>query len=132
MPLLSTLARRLLTTMASGEVTPAGVFSMAFVTVPDTETAKKLAGGLVSKKLAACVNIIPQITSVYEWEGKINEDTELLLMIKTRTSRMDDISQYVRENHPYDCPEVISSPIDKGNPQYLKWIGEIVPEKTGK
>lgn len=98
------------------------------MTVPDMEIAKKLAHGIISNKLAACVNIIPGITSVYEWESKINEDNELLLMIKTRSSKIDDLVKFVRENHPYDVPEVISTPIEKGNLPYLKWIFDNVPE----
>lgn len=104
------------------------VYSMAFVTVPNIEVAKNLSKGLVEKKLAACVNILPSITSIYEWEGKIEEDNELLLMIKTRSSRVDEISSFVRENHPYDVAEVISSTIENGNAPYLKWIGETVPD----
>lgn len=107
----------------------AGTHSMAFVTVPDDQMARTLAKGLLEKKLAACVNIIPNIKSVYEWEGKIEEDSELILMIKTRTSRVDDVAQYVREHHSYDVAEVISTPIVNGNPPYLDWIGQIVPDK---
>ena len=106
-----------------------GVFSAAFVTVPNQEVAEKLASGLVSSKLAACVNIIPGLTSVYEWEGKIEKDSELLLMIKTRTDRVDELSAWVKENHPYDVCEVISTKIDSGNPPYLKWLGDIVPPR---
>lgn len=105
-------------------------FTGVFVTTPDTTAAKKIANGLVEKKLAACVNIIPQITSIYFWEGKINEDAEVLLMIKTRQSRVDDLIKFVTENHPYSVPEVISLPIEKGNPAYLEWIAKTVPEKA--
>lgn len=98
------------------------------MTVPNEEVAKKLAHGIVSNKLAACVNIIPGITSVYEWEGKINEDNELLLMIKTKTGVVDNLVKYVRENHPYSVAEVISTPIENGNLPYLKWINDVVPE----
>ena len=71
-------------------------FSMAFVTAPDSEKAKEIAGGLVSNKLAACVNIVPGITSVYEWEGKIENDSEVLMMIKTRTSRIAELTEFVK------------------------------------
>lgn len=105
-----------------------GTHSAAFVTCPNDTVAKELARGIVEKKLAACVNIIPQITSVYEWQGKIEEDSEVLLMIKTRSSKIPALAEYVRSNHPYEVAEVISLPIDQGNPPYLKWIGDIVPE----
>ena len=71
-------------------------FSMAFVTAPNTDKAKEIAGGLVSNKLAACVNIVPGVTSVYEWEGKIENDSEVLMMIKTRTSRIEELTEFVK------------------------------------
>lgn len=103
---------------------------MAFVTAPTEEVAKKIAHGLVTAKLAACVNIIPKITSIYVWEGQVNEDSEVLMMIKTRTSRVAELTQYVKENHPYDVCEVISTEILQGNGPYLNWISESVPEKS--
>ncbi|KOC67233.1 Protein CutA like protein [Habropoda laboriosa] len=105
----------------------ADVHSVAYVTVPTEDVAKKLAHGLVKNKLAACVNIIPQLTSVYEWKNEINEDSELLLMIKTRTDTVDALTKYVMENHPYEVCEVISLPIKNGSEKYLKWISDIVP-----
>lgn len=105
----------------------AGMHSVAYVTVPDDAVAKRLARGLVENKLAACVNIIPQLTSIYEWEGKIQEEPELLLMIKTRTEKVDALTKYVKENHPYTVCEVISLPIQNGNSDYLKWINDVVP-----
>ncbi|PSN44404.1 Protein CutA [Blattella germanica] len=124
MPLLFTLLRR---GMASGYVP--GTHSVAYVTAPNEEVAKKLAHGIVTNKLAACVNIIPKITSVYEWKGEINEDAEVLMMIKTRSSRIDELSQYMRSNHPYEVAEVIALPIENGNPPYLDWLSEVVPKK---
>lgn len=85
----------------------------------------------VSNKLAACVNIIPGVTSVYEWEGKIENDQELILMIKTRTERMGEVAAFVDANHPYDVAEVISAPIGAGSQKYLDWIGKVVPAAGG-
>ncbi|XP_062543529.1 divalent-cation tolerance protein CutA-like isoform X1 [Armigeres subalbatus] len=104
----------------------AGTHSIAYVTTPNANSAKELARKLVERKLAACVNIIPGLTSIYEWEGKINEDQEILLMIKTRTTRIDELSKFVRENHPYSVAEVISVPIENGNPPYLDWLSKTV------
>lgn len=104
-------------------------FSMAFVTAPTSDKAKEIAGGLVSNKLAACVNIIPGITSVYEWEGKIENDSEVLMMIKTRTSRIEELTEFVKKNHPYDVCEVITTSIEGGNKPYLDWLAKTVPEK---
>lgn len=109
-----------------------GTHSVAYVTVPSNEVAKTLAHGLVKNKLAACVNIIPQVTSVYEWKGEINEDSELLLMIKTRTSLVDNLTNFVRKNHPYEVCEVITLPIENGNEPYLNWISEVLPENVTK
>ncbi|XP_066597049.1 divalent-cation tolerance protein CutA [Prorops nasuta] len=106
-----------------------GVNSVAYVTVPTNEVAKKIAQGLVKSKLAACVNIIPQVTSIYEWKGEINEDNELLLIIKTRTDTVDDLTKYVKQNHPYEVCEVISFPIQNGNEDYFKWMNDIIPPR---
>ncbi|XP_058811545.1 protein CutA homolog isoform X3 [Topomyia yanbarensis] len=105
-----------------------GLHSIAYVTTPNENSAKTLARLLVERKLAACVNIIPGIMSIYEWEGKINEDQEQLLMIKTRTSRVNELSKFVRDNHPYSVAEVISVPIENGNPPYLEWLSKTIPE----
>uniref|UniRef100_A0A4W5JEM3 CutA divalent cation tolerance homolog n=1 Tax=Hucho hucho TaxID=62062 RepID=A0A4W5JEM3_9TELE len=132
--LLSVLMLTLLRTVGlrafsmASETYMSGTHSAAFVTCPNEQVAKDLARGIVEKKLAACVNIVPKITSVYEWQGKIQEDSEVLLMIKTRSSKVASLAEYVRSNHPYEVAEVISLPIEQGNPPYLKWLGDAVPE----
>ena len=85
----------------------ASLHSMVFATAPDDQSAKKIARGLVANKLAACVTIVPRITSIYAWEGEVIEDPEVLLMMKTRTSRLDELTQFVVENHPYRVAEVL-------------------------
>ncbi|XP_063971059.1 protein CutA homolog isoform X2 [Lytechinus pictus] len=116
--------------MASSESSTeiASKLTAAFVTVPGVEVGEKLASDIVKQKLAACVNMIPGLTSVYEWDGKIEKDQEVLLMIKTRRSKIDELSEYMRKNHPYDVAEVISLPIENGNLPYLQWVTKCVPE----
>ncbi|XP_062702139.1 divalent-cation tolerance protein CutA isoform X3 [Aedes albopictus] len=109
-----------------------GTHSIAYVTTPNANSAKELARKLIEHKLAACVNIIPGLTSIYQWEGKMNEDQEILLMIKTRTSRVDELSKFVRENHPYSVAEVITVPIENGNPPYLDWLSKTVSAEGAK
>ncbi|XP_024064801.1 protein CutA homolog [Terrapene carolina triunguis] len=125
-PLLRTVYQRLFS-MAAEAYTP-GSLSAAFVTCPNEKVGKDIARAMVEKHLAACVNIVPQITSIYEWKGKIEEDREVLLMIKTRSSRIPALTEFVRSVHPYEVAEVIALPIQQGNAPYLQWVGETVPE----
>jgi len=90
MPYLYKVFPPLVRGLSSSMARPVETFSMAFVTAPSADVAKDLASGLVSARLAACVNIIPGVVSVYEWEGKVNTDPEVIMMIKTRTSRIAD------------------------------------------
>lgn len=101
----------------------ADAYNVVLVTVPDRKTAEDLAEGLVKAKLAACVNIVPGLTSVYWWEGKVDRAEELLLVAKTRASLVPELVKFVRKNHPYTVPETISLPILAGNPAYLDWLG---------
>lgn len=95
---------------------------VALVTAPDDETARQLARTLVSERLVACVNCVPGVTSVYRWEGAVQEDAEVLLVLKTRADRVDALAGRVDELHPYDNPEVIWLPVLGGAPAYLAWV----------
>uniref|UniRef100_A0A7E4ZWH1 Divalent-cation tolerance protein CutA n=1 Tax=Panagrellus redivivus TaxID=6233 RepID=A0A7E4ZWH1_PANRE len=106
------------------------VFSVVYVTVPNAEVAQKLARSSVEAKLAACVNIVPGIKSVYLWKGAVEEDNELLLIIKTKNSSLECLKDHILKNHPYDVPEFISLPIESGSEPYLNWINEQVGGKA--
>ncbi|XP_078164384.1 nitrogen regulatory PII-like, alpha/beta isoform X4 [Carex rostrata] len=95
---------------------------VVYVTVPNREAGKKLADSIIKERLAACVNIVPGIESVYWWEGKVQTDSEELLIIKTRESLLPVLTEHVKANHEYDVPEVIAMPITGGNTKYLEWI----------
>ncbi|KAK1694361.1 hypothetical protein QYE76_011058 [Lolium multiflorum] len=95
---------------------------VVYVTVPNREAGKKLSESIISEKLAACVNIVPGIESVYWWEGKVQTDAEELLIIKTRESLLSALTEHVKANHEYDVPEVIALPISGGNLKYLEWL----------
>ena len=111
--------------MASGgQGSEAGKYVSVFVTTPSMDVAKKLSHSVVRARLAACVNIFPSVTSVYEWEGKVCEDQEQVLMMKTTNALVSTLSEHVISEHPYDVPEVIALPIASGSGAYLKWIGE--------
>lgn len=101
---------------------------VVYVTAGSKEEADKLSRGLVEEKLAFCVNALSGIKSTYYWEGKLCEDEEILLIIKTRSSKFDALETWVRKNHSYDVPEVIALPIVKGSSPYLKSIDDWVAE----
>uniref|UniRef100_A0A8B9Q7T9 CutA divalent cation tolerance homolog n=2 Tax=Apteryx TaxID=8821 RepID=A0A8B9Q7T9_APTOW len=113
--------------MAADAYVP-GSLAAAFVTCPNETVAKELARAMVEKRLAACVNIVPRVTSIYEWKGKVEEDSEVLLMIKTRSSRIPALAEFVRSAHPYEVAEVIAVPVEQGNAPYLRWVQDAVPE----
>lgn len=95
-------------------------------TAASEEEARKIARHLVEHQLAACVNIVPQIESVYCWLGKVESSREWLLLIKTTAEKFNDVHDAIRELHSYDLPECISIAIDDGSAEYLAWIGEAV------
>ncbi len=93
-------------------------------TVPDMQVAERIADTLVGEQLAACVNIVPGITSVYRWQGKVERDAELLLVIKTTSTTWPDVEQRIGALHPYELPEIIAVPIQTGQADYLQWIND--------
>ena len=97
---------------------------LVLCTVPDEATAQNLAKGLVEERLAACVNAIPGLTSVYRWQGKVEIDSEVQLLIKTRRGRFDELATWLEANHPYDVPEIIALAAEQVSDSYLAWAVE--------
>lgn len=91
-------------------------------TITDIDKGKWLAHQVVDKQLAACCNIVPGITSVYRWQGELCEDQECLLVMKTVKTRYKQLQDFIRENHPYDLPELIALPVNTGLEEYLTWV----------
>ncbi|MBW2242781.1 MAG: divalent-cation tolerance protein CutA [Deltaproteobacteria bacterium] len=95
---------------------------LVLVTAPNGEVAAQLGRTLVEERLAACVNVVPGLRSIYRWEGEIQDDAEVLLMVKTRADRLDSLTRRVQELHPYDVPEILALPIAGGSQAYLAWV----------
>lgn len=95
---------------------------LVYVTAPSHDEALRLAQMAVGERLAACANVLGAITSVYWWDGKLNQDGEVALVLKTRAGLVEALTARLREAHPYDCPCVVALPIDGGNPDFLAWI----------
>ena len=97
---------------------------LVLATCPTDDVAKKIAHALIEKKLAACVNILPNITSVYRWENEITCDSEVQLIIKTTADKFIELSAMIKHLHPYTTPEIIALNIQQGNQKYLNWIAD--------
>jgi periplasmic divalent cation tolerance protein len=97
------------------------------VTMPDKDRATALARALVDEGLAACVNIIPGVRSIYRWEGKLQEDDEVLCLIKTRPGVLDRARARILTLHPYEVPEILAFAVDDGSPAYLEWLRKSTP-----
>ena len=95
---------------------------LTLCTCPDRETAEQIANALVDQGLAACINLMPQITSIYKWEGKRERSDEILLLIKTSRERYSDLERAILSLHPYELPEIIAVPVERGLAGYLNWV----------
>ncbi len=97
-------------------------YLVVFITTSSYEEARKIAGTLVDRKKAACVNIVPKVNSLFRWKGKIEEAEESLMVVKTRAELFPDVVSLVKSVHSYEVPEIIALPIVEGNPDYLEWL----------
>ncbi len=99
---------------------------VVLVTAPSAEKAAELGRALVSERLAACASVVHGIRSIYWWEGKVQDEAEALLVLKTTRARLDALRDRVLALHPYQVPEVVALPIEGGNEKYLEWLaGEV-------
>jgi periplasmic divalent cation tolerance protein len=94
------------------------------VTVPDPEAADRLGRTLVEERLAACANLVPGVVSLYRWEGEVQRDEEVLLILKCTAPGVEALRRRVVELHPYDVPEVLALPVAEGHAPYLRWVRE--------
>lgn len=92
------------------------------VTVPDPGKAAELARALVEARLAACGNVVPGVRSIFRWEGKVQDEAEALLILKTTRGRIPELVARIRALHPYEVPEVLAIPVEEGNGAYLDWV----------
>ena len=102
-------------------------------TFPDIEKARQIGTALVESQLAACVNLIPAIESIYRWQGASETAQEVPVLIKTRAACYPALERAIRERHPYDVPEIIAVPVTRGLPAYLEWVeSETPPAASGR
>ncbi|MFN3395346.1 MAG: divalent-cation tolerance protein CutA [Thermodesulfovibrionales bacterium] len=98
---------------------------VVYITAPNEEEAAKIARTIVEERLAGCVNIVKGIRSIYSWQGKIEDESEVLMVVKTRKELFESLSKRVKELHSYTVPEIIALPIIEGFDDYLNWLKEV-------
>ena len=101
---------------------------LVYMTAGSLEEARRIGAQLVADRLAACVNIIEGMHSIYRWKGELQNDREVVLIAKTKASLITELVEKVKSMHSYDCPCIVSWAIDGGNPAFLEWIGSEVGE----
>jgi periplasmic divalent cation tolerance protein len=95
---------------------------VALTTAPDAEVAARIARALVEERLAACANLVPQLRSIYRWQGRVEDASEVLMLIKTRADRVAALAERLRALHPYELPELVVLPVAAGLDAYLDWV----------
>jgi len=95
---------------------------LIYVTAPSLADAEKIASAVVKEKLAACANFFEGVQSIFEWEEKLCREQEAILILKTTGERVADLTERIKELHPYDCPCIVALPIESGNPDFLTWV----------
>jgi periplasmic divalent cation tolerance protein len=98
---------------------------VVFCTFPDSDTAKRIAQELVKNHLAACVNVLPGVESIYQWKGELETSSEVLGLIKTTTVMYPTLETRLKELHPYDVPEIVAVPASRVHPAYAQWVREM-------
>ncbi len=101
---------------------PEDTYQLAISTIPDVEKARQIGTTLVEMQLAACVNVLPAVHSIYRWKGEIESADEVMLLIKTTTANLRAVEAELKAMHPYDLPEFIALPIESGSSAYLAWL----------
>lgn len=113
-----------------GGTGPAARALLVYVTVPDEETAVEIARGVVEERLAACVNVVPEIRSFYRWQGRVEDEGEWLLLMKTDSRAFEGLRRRVAELHPYEVPCITAMPVVMGHEPYLAWVSdEVAPDE---
>jgi len=102
----------------------ANQYILVLCTCPSQAVADAIATALLEERLAACVNRLPGIQSMYRWEGRVTQDDEIMLLIKTKADLFGRLEKAIESRHPYETPEIIAVPIIAGSVEYLRWIGE--------
>jgi len=100
---------------------------LAVTTFPDPEQASQIGTELVQSQLAACINVLPGATSIYRWQGEVEQEGEIIALMKTTADRFEDLKARLTELHPYDEPELIALDVTAGTAGYLDWVRECVP-----
>ncbi|KAL0965258.1 hypothetical protein UPYG_G00278930 [Umbra pygmaea] len=104
-----------------------GHHSVLLINCPNEQVAKDIGRAIMDRRMAASVNVLPKASTMYYWKGEIHESTEILMLVKTRTSKIQRLTDYVKSIHPYDIPEVLSFPVEDGILSFMKWMDEAVP-----